>query len=347
MSSPNLKLRTLTSALLAAGMLTVGSPVPAKNSYLKTWQNLYPGSTTDNASCSVCHGTGNTNLNAYGKDLCVAFGGSVPANIVPALQAIEEGDSDQNPTMSTNSQEIAANAQPGWTEGPLNQIYAVNVGGGCPALGSPISVPSTVPLPYDPPAEGMPVADPNGPYAGNVDVPITFDGSGSYDSDNDGPGIVSYAWNFGDGLVGEGMTPSHAYTEAGTYTVTLTVTDDEGKTDTNSTVATISGDAVLDLDIAALNVTGSVRLGKPIAIALSVDNPGTVTGQAFATVVGTLNGSRVYEWTLNVYDNNTKGSTSFTFPTYTPKAKGTINWAATIADVDPDPDLATATTVVK
>ena len=43
----------------------------------------------------------------------------------------------------------------------------------------------------------------------------------------------------------------------------------------------------------------------------------------------------------------TQHTTSFNFPTYVPQAKGTISWAVTIADVDPDPDLATATTTVK
>jgi PKD repeat protein len=340
-------LRTLASAAVTAGLLAAVTPAQALNQFLKTWQDTYPGSTTDDASCSVCHGTANTNLNAYGKALCDAFGGSLPANIVPALQAIEALDSDLDPTESSNIVEIDANAQPGWTEGAVNQIYAADVGGLCAAIGSPISVPTTVPRPYDPPVDGMPVAIPGGPYAGFVNVPITFDGSGSYDSDDIGEGIVSYDWSFGDGATGTGMTAKHTYTVAGTYIVSLTVIDGEGATNTNSTIATISGNAVLDLDIAAFKVTKSVSVGKPIAIQVSVENPGTVLGQALATVVGTRDGIQVYKWSLNVYDYNGKGTTSFNFPTYVPTAKGTINWTVTIADVDPDPDLATATTTVK
>jgi mono/diheme cytochrome c family protein len=255
--------RTLASALLTAAVLAAISPVQAKNSYLKTWQDLYAGSTTDNASCALCHGTGNTNLNAYGKDLCVAFRGSVPGNIVPALEAIEDSDSDRDPTASTNSAEIGANAQPGWTGGPFNQIYVADVTNCLVAIGDPISVPAAVPLPYDPPIDGMPVADPYGPYAGNVNVPITFDGSGSYDSDETNV-IVSYLWDFGDGteVYTEASTVEHTYTQQGTYIVSLTVTDDEGDTNTNSTIATISGDAVLDLDIAAFKVTKSASRGQ-------------------------------------------------------------------------------------
>jgi len=59
---------------------------------------------------------------------------------------------------------------------------------------------------------------------------ITFDGTGSTDPDGD---IVSYAWNFGNGMSGAGINPSHTYTLAGEKIVTLTVTDDGGLTGTD------------------------------------------------------------------------------------------------------------------
>ncbi|MBS3954710.1 MAG: PKD domain-containing protein [Methylomicrobium sp.] len=336
-------LRTLTSALMTAGLLAVVSPAQALNKYLQTWQTAYPNSSSDNADCNLCHGTSTSNLNTYGKDLCISFGSSIPADITQNLKGIEVSDSDGEG--NDNLTEINANAQPGWTgeSALLNQIYD---GKSCLAIGAPISVPGNVPLPYDPPVAGEPVAIPGGPYTGNVNVPITFDGSGSYDSD-DTDVIDQYVWTFGDGTTGPGEVAEHTYTMPGTFTVTLTVTDDEGRTNTNSTIATISGNAVLDLDISAFKVTKAQSVGKPVSIQLTVENPGTVLGQALATVVGTQNGKVVYKWNLNVYDYNGKGTTSFTFPAYKPTAKGTINWAVTIADGDPDADLATAITEVK
>ena len=60
---------------------------------------------------------------------------------------------------------------------------------------------------------------------------VTFDASGSYDPDGT---IVSYAWNFGDGNTGTGMSLSHAYNSAGSYTISLTVTDNGGFTGSTS-----------------------------------------------------------------------------------------------------------------
>ena len=57
---------------------------------------------------------------------------------------------------------------------------------------------------------------------------VTCDGSGSVDADGS---IVSYDWNFGDGTTASGDIVTHSYQTGGTFTVSLTVTDNEGKTD--------------------------------------------------------------------------------------------------------------------
>jgi hypothetical protein len=64
-------------------------------------------------------------------------------------------------------------------------------------------------------------------YAKPLGKDISFDASGSSDSDGT---IVSYDWHFGDGDTGSGVTVTHVYSSEGSYTVMLTVTDDETKT---------------------------------------------------------------------------------------------------------------------
>ncbi len=65
------------------------------------------------------------------------------------------------------------------------------------------------------------------PASGTAPLEVTFDASGSSDPDGS---IASYEWAFGDGATATGVTATHTYTAGGSYTVTLTVTDDAGGT---------------------------------------------------------------------------------------------------------------------
>jgi PKD repeat protein len=69
-------------------------------------------------------------------------------------------------------------------------------------------------------------SSPDSPHTGDT---VAFDASSAVAAP--GRTIAGYSWSFGDGATGSGIEPSHAYAHAGSYSVTLTVTDDLGKTD--------------------------------------------------------------------------------------------------------------------
>ena len=67
--------------------------------------------------------------------------------------------------------------------------------------------------------------------AGNAPLTVAFDGSGSFDLDDE---PLTYAWNFGDGGTSTVAKPSHTFTGSAAYTVRLTVTDQLGATGTTT-----------------------------------------------------------------------------------------------------------------
>ncbi len=76
--------------------------------------------------------------------------------------------------------------------------------------------------------------DPPIPHSGR---PVDFDGSGSSHPED---GIVSYHWNFGDGVqMDAGPLVVHSYERPGSYTVRLTVREGHGAIDTTSRVVTV------------------------------------------------------------------------------------------------------------
>ena len=77
-----------------------------------------------------------------------------------------------------------------------------------------------------------------------TDLDCTFDGSASSDADGF---MTGYDWDFGDGQAGAGIVVNHDYAAAGTYTVTLTVTDDFGDTGVSQQGVTVDEPAGGDI----------------------------------------------------------------------------------------------------
>ena len=87
---------------------------------------------------------------------------------------------------------------------------------------------------------GAPTAHAGGPYQSSGSGAITFNGAGSSDPDAD---PLTYAWDFGDGSVGTGVSPSHTYTTTGTFVVTLVVNDGLGGSTPHTATVTIANGA--------------------------------------------------------------------------------------------------------
>ncbi|WP_455211666.1 PKD domain-containing protein [Kaarinaea lacus] len=157
------------------------------------------------------------------------------------------------------------------------------------------------------PTNQPPTAMISGPTTGIEGGAVTFDGSGSSDSDGS---IVSYDWDLGDGSSATGVSVTHTY-GGGTYTVVLTVTDDSGNTDSAS----------LTIEVAVPNVPPVAEISGPTngteGVAVSFDGSGS--SDPDGSVVA-------YDWD---FGDNSAGAGATVTHTYT---AGTYTVTLTVTD---------------
>jgi PKD repeat protein len=106
-----------------------------------------------------------------------------------------------------------------------------------------------------------PICNAGGPYSGEAGSPIAMSGAGS--SDPDGM-IVVYRWSFGDGQTAFGVIQHHSYTLPGTYTVTLTVVDNEAASSTCTTTAHVTQSTPNQPPVCDAGGPYSGAVGQPI-----------------------------------------------------------------------------------
>lgn len=145
----------------------------------------------------------------------------------------------------------------------------------------------------------------------SVDLVASFDGSTSKDPDGT---IASYSWDFGDNSAGSAsVKPTHTYTAAGTYHVSLTVTDNQGATDKVTSTITVSAPPPANVPpVAAFTVTTS-NLTANFDGSTSSDPDGTVAA---------------YSW--NFGDNS--AMSTLTKPSHTYALAGTYQVTLTVTD---------------
>jgi PKD repeat protein len=159
-----------------------------------------------------------------------------------------------------------------------------------PSDGSLLGNPKGEPIPhldvdgfFDNRQSGAPTAafiySPINPYVG---VTVTFDASISYDPDGS---IVSYFWDLGDGATESGMIVTHAYAVAGTFSVLLTVTDNDALIDTATSTITVPSMPMHDIAVTAISVHPTeVLQGETVTINVTAQNKGDFTETFDVTV---------------------------------------------------------------
>lgn len=156
---------------------------------------------------------------------------------------------------------------------------------------------------------------------------ISFDASES--SDPDGT-VISYFWEFGDGTTGDGLIVQHAYSQNGTYTVTLTVTDDDGTINTASALKTVLVEIVPNQKpVASFTESAeTVYAGEEITFnaAESYDPDGTIVS---------------YRWNFGDRTTSTVINVSHSY-----SESGTYTVTLTVTDDDGATDTASATKTV-
>jgi|GEM_PF-2852281 len=133
------------------------------------------------------------------------------------------------------------------------------------------------------------------PPSGTVGDTISFNGAASTDADGS---LVEYAFDFGDGAsdAGSASSTEHVYTDAGSYVVTLTVTDDAGaqdETTCNVPIESVAGNQP-PVAVLACPSPATGKVGQQLAFdgSGSSDPDGNLVRYLFTFPDGTVDGNQ-------------------------------------------------------
>ena len=159
--------------------------------------------------------------------------------------------------------------------------------------------------------------------SGQAPFTVNLDGSSS-------SGDIQLAnWNLGDDTIQSGMTIEHTYSTPGNYEVVLTITDSDGKTDTE------------DITITVTEPSGSDENQAPESVITSSSNSGSSPLQiSFSGLKSVDPDGQIISYLWDFGDGSTGSGTNITH-TYTVKGDYTVS--LTVLDNDGSHDTATST----
>jgi DNA/RNA endonuclease G (NUC1) len=173
----------------------------------------------------------------------------------------------------------------------------------------------------------------------------SFSGAGSVDPNGS---IASYAWDFGDGSSGNGVSVTHTFARDGAYTVRLVVTDGDGLSDTETFTVTVANVApeLGDFDNASLEVGGTYTVegtftdpGADDWIATvdwgdgSAPSQAMLSGHSFS-LVHVYNAAGTFPVTVTIADDDVETSTTHNVSVTQPPPPPGVDLSAAFGLID-------------
>lgn len=154
------------------------------------------------------------------------------------------------------------------------------------------------------------------PTSGTAPLTVMFTGAGT---DSDGT-IVSYAWSFGDGGSSTQQNSSHTYASPGTFTATVTVTDNAGATGSAARTITVQSS-----NQAPLANAGPDQVNLDPGVTVTLDGTGSLDPDG-----GTL----AYAWTQTAGPTVTLSGANGAHPTFVAPAMTTATFTFQLTVTD-------------
>ena len=211
------------------------------------------------------------------------------------------------------------------TEGPDGALYYVDLG--YSDVGATFGVSKIRRISYTQSNQAPVAIAAANPQSGPTPLAVNFSSAGSVDPEGQ---PVTYSWTFGDGTTSTAANPAHTYTQAGQYTVRLTVSD--GVNTTISTPITITAGSPPTATILSPVDGAFFKAGDVIFYSGTGTDPddGTLPASAFTWNIDFLHDGHVHP---GIPQTGVK-SGSFTIPTTGHDFEGNTRYRITLTVID-------------